>query len=283
MAKPINLKLKSGGLSSHDNNMAIATFKLKGKRHKSKPMGYLAMNKDASTVHMGYDYNNDGVIEKGHKEAFARFVIEESDPFGSSKSNSDLFFDKYSNAGKKGRLQFKPMPFSDELTLINGKVDAMQLVAPTQIKDGDIFTTTNPSREGSGFDYKDFSDLLMSNGAKKHSTNDDKTSMHTMYEKRGAAKKAAKEFGCTGAHSMGDYWMPCRDHSLLMSEGLKGEKSEDHSNSDYDNNYDYGGNSNNDSGGYSYYWSYEITNTRLEWLIIHFKRIFNAKHYFPSQ
>ena len=254
MAKSFKLKLRSGGLSSHKNNTAIATFKLKGKQHKSKSIGYLAMDEGASTVYVGYDDNNDGVIEKDHKEAFARFVIEESDPFGSSKSNSELFFDKYSIAGEKGRLQFKPMPVSDELTFIDGKVDAMQLVAPTQIKDGDTFTNANPSREGSGFDYGDFSDLLMSKSTKKESKNNDKNSMHLMFKRRGAAKKAAKEYGCIGAHSMGDYWMPCKTHSLLMPEGLKGEMNKDNMNSTYNDSYDYGGESTNDSnGGYSYY------------------------------
>ena len=237
---------------SHENNMAIATFKLKGKRHKSKSIGYLAMQEGASTIYLGYDDNNDGVIEKDHKEAFARFVVEESDPFGSSKSNSELFFDKYSIAGKKGRLQFKPMPFSDELTFIDGKVDAMQLVAPTQIKDGTTFTTANPSRQGSGFDYGDFSDLLLSNSPQKEPKNNDEISMHMMYKKRGAAKKAAKEYGCIGVHSMGDYWMPCRSHSLLTSEGLKGGKTENNINSTYNDSYDYGS-ENNDNGGYSYY------------------------------
>lgn len=32
------------------------------------------------------------------------------------------------------------------------------------------------------------------------------------YATRAEAEKAAKQFHCTGAHQMGDRWMPCQGH-----------------------------------------------------------------------
>ena len=52
-----------------------------------------------------------------------------------------------------------------------------------------------------------------------HTDGDDwDTSMETIFTSRKAAKKAAGNFGCKGAHQMGDYWMPCKDHGAIMNE-----------------------------------------------------------------
>jgi len=34
-----------------------------------------------------------------------------------------------------------------------------------------------------------------------------------MYPTKAEAEKAAPKFNCTGAHQMGDKWMPCATHS----------------------------------------------------------------------
>ncbi|MBW3042676.1 DUF3721 domain-containing protein [Prochlorococcus marinus] len=34
-----------------------------------------------------------------------------------------------------------------------------------------------------------------------------------LFETKREAEKAAKDFNCTGAHRMGDKWMPCKSHS----------------------------------------------------------------------
>lgn len=34
-----------------------------------------------------------------------------------------------------------------------------------------------------------------------------------MYPTKAEAEKAAPKFNCTGAHLMGDKWMPCATHS----------------------------------------------------------------------
>ena len=44
------------------------------------------------------------------------------------------------------------------------------------------------------------------------------TLMETMFTSRKAARKAAKSFGCKGAHQMGDYWMPCKEHGAMIIE-----------------------------------------------------------------
>ena len=52
-----------------------------------------------------------------------------------------------------------------------------------------------------------------------HTDGDDgDTSMEIIFTSRKAAKKAAGNFGCKGAHQMGDYWMPCKDHGAIMIE-----------------------------------------------------------------
>ena len=34
-----------------------------------------------------------------------------------------------------------------------------------------------------------------------------------LFETKAEAEKAAKDFNCTGAHKMGDKWMPCISHN----------------------------------------------------------------------
>ena len=33
-----------------------------------------------------------------------------------------------------------------------------------------------------------------------------------LFDTKAEAEKAAKDFNCTGAHKMGDKWMPCKSH-----------------------------------------------------------------------
>ena len=37
--------------------------------------------------------------------------------------------------------------------------------------------------------------------------------VQALYPTKAAAEKAAKHFHCTGAHQMGDQWMPCTKHA----------------------------------------------------------------------
>ena len=40
-----------------------------------------------------------------------------------------------------------------------------------------------------------------------------------LFETKAEAEKAAKDFNCTGAHKMGDKWMPCKSHADHEEKG----------------------------------------------------------------
>ena len=40
-----------------------------------------------------------------------------------------------------------------------------------------------------------------------------------LYATKAEAEKAAPKFHCTGAHQMGDKWMPCAKHSNTQGHG----------------------------------------------------------------
>tara|TARA_B100000965_G_scaffold394281_1_gene406229 strand:- start:636 stop:893 length:258 start_codon:yes stop_codon:yes gene_type:complete len=44
------------------------------------------------------------------------------------------------------------------------------------------------------------------------STNSSPIGTRALFDTREEALKAAKNFNCTGAHQMGDKWMPCESH-----------------------------------------------------------------------
>ena len=50
----------------------------------------------------------------------------------------------------------------------------------------------------------------------------------SLFETRREAVKAAKEFNCTGAHKMGEKWMPCKSHSAHEEKEHNKSKSEHH-------------------------------------------------------
>ncbi len=41
----------------------------------------------------------------------------------------------------------------------------------------------------------------------------------TIYNSKSEAENAAKNFNCSGAHKMGDKWMPCEKHSSHENHG----------------------------------------------------------------
>ena len=55
------------------------------------------------------------------------------------------------------------------------------------------------------------------------STNSESSSTRALFDTREEAAKAAKNFNCTGAHKMGNKWMPCKSHDA-HEEGEKHEK-----------------------------------------------------------
>ena len=53
-------------------------------------------------------------------------------------------------------------------------------------------------------------------------SNSESRSTRALFETRAEAEKAAKEFNCTGAHKMGDQWMPCKSHDAHEAEEKHG-------------------------------------------------------------
>tara|TARA_Y100001968_G_scaffold169344_1_gene155071 strand:- start:66 stop:311 length:246 start_codon:yes stop_codon:yes gene_type:complete len=53
------------------------------------------------------------------------------------------------------------------------------------------------------------------------------TGITALFETKAEAEKAAKDFNCTGAHKMGDKWMPCKYHGSHENE-KKNDTHEEH-------------------------------------------------------
>ena len=49
-----------------------------------------------------------------------------------------------------------------------------------------------------------------------------------LFDTRREALKAAKSFNCTGAHKMGDKWMPCSTHESHENADKKNKKAHTH-------------------------------------------------------
>ena len=49
-----------------------------------------------------------------------------------------------------------------------------------------------------------------------------------LFDTRREALKAAKSFNCTGAHKMGNKWMPCKSHEFHESATDKRFKKKNH-------------------------------------------------------
>ena len=49
-----------------------------------------------------------------------------------------------------------------------------------------------------------------------------------LFETKIEAEKAAKDFNCTGAHKMGDKWMPCNSHADHEEAGNHESHNEHH-------------------------------------------------------
>tara|TARA_B100000579_G_scaffold238825_1_gene195824 strand:+ start:525 stop:707 length:183 start_codon:yes stop_codon:yes gene_type:complete len=45
------------------------------------------------------------------------------------------------------------------------------------------------------------------------SDNSKKGETRALFSTKAEAEKAAKNFNCTGAHKMGEKWMPCKSHA----------------------------------------------------------------------
>ena len=53
----------------------------------------------------------------------------------------------------------------------------------------------------------------------------------SLFNTKTEAEKAAKDFNCTGAHKMGDKWMPCKTHKdQKENQGSKKHSRHEHHN-----------------------------------------------------
>ena len=59
------------------------------------------------------------------------------------------------------------------------------------------------------------------------SDNSQTKSTPSLFETKREAEKAAKDFNCTGAHRMGDKWMPCKSHDS-HEEGKNNKSNNGH-------------------------------------------------------
>ena len=51
-----------------------------------------------------------------------------------------------------------------------------------------------------------------------------------LFATKAEAEKAAKDFNCTGAHKMGNQWMPCKSHADHKEAGNHESHNEHHHN-----------------------------------------------------
>ena len=62
------------------------------------------------------------------------------------------------------------------------------------------------------------------------STEAQKSGTPALFYTRAEAEKAAKNFNCTGAHKMGNKWMPCKSHNAHEEHENHGGKKGHHHN-----------------------------------------------------
>ena len=56
----------------------------------------------------------------------------------------------------------------------------------------------------------------------------EETKTPALFDSKREAAKAAKSFNCTGAHKMGNKWMPCSNHEAHKSSQDKNKKDHNH-------------------------------------------------------
>ena len=64
-----------GGFNPMNSQFEMNSFKLTGKKFKSVPKGFLAIQPEENMIYAGFDYNPDGVINVIN-ESFAQFFVQ---------------------------------------------------------------------------------------------------------------------------------------------------------------------------------------------------------------
>ena len=63
------------------------------------------------------------------------------------------------------------------------------------------------------------------------SRNANKNGTPALFDTKSEAEEAAKTFSCTGAHKMGEKWMPCKNHGsheVIEKDLIRGETHHNH-------------------------------------------------------
>ena len=141
-----------GGFNPMNSQFVMGSFKLKGKKFKSVPKGFLAIQPEENMIYAGFDYNPDGVINVIN-ESFAQFQVQ-LNPFDAITVTEKLA-DKYSNSKAKGKLIFRPYNFKTvEIdNTFEASLDKNTLSPRYQMSDG-YFTDEL-------FTYKELIDTLL--------------------------------------------------------------------------------------------------------------------------
>ena len=153
--KKIKAKVTGGdpfGFNPMNSGLVISSFKLKGKKFKSVPKGFLAIQPKANMIFAGFDYNRDGVIDVTY-ESFTQFQVQ-IDPFA-AKSATEKLADKFSKPKAKGKLIFKPFEFQivdEDALLFEGFLDKNKLQPMNQMSEGYVINDS--------FQYDAFVDTL---------------------------------------------------------------------------------------------------------------------------
>ena len=141
--RKIAAKVKAGDIGDFNpmnSDFIMASFKLRGKRFKSIPKGYLAIQPDENTIYAGFDFNRDGVVNVKN-EAFARYLVQ-IDPFDTeSKTEIEKLADKFSRPKAKGRFIFKKVDLGD-VVVFESKFDKETLTPSGQMLNGRMISGT---------------------------------------------------------------------------------------------------------------------------------------------
>ena len=130
--------VKSNDFQSSDPGFVLSTFKLRGKDFKGSPKGYIAIDPMGNAIYMGFDRNDDGLIDAA-KESFARFMPQ-INPFEAQVSPIVNFATKFSQPKAKGKIVFKPKEIGDEI-FFESFLDKEKFTAPAKMANGEALSS----------------------------------------------------------------------------------------------------------------------------------------------
>ena len=139
--KKISAKVKAGDIgrpNPFNSDFVMGTFQMSGKKFRSVPKGFIAIDPEANTMYMGFDYNNDGIVSVIN-EAFARFTIQ-INPF-ETKTTTDKLVDKFSKPKGKGKIMFKRFD-SGDVVAFESSINRNSLFPVTEMFKGQLIGGT---------------------------------------------------------------------------------------------------------------------------------------------